>query len=203
MYRFIFKFLIIVLFFNCSFSYSLSENPVDCLRNINRNILSIMENNIHLSEDKLNEVVGSYIISHINFNEMCLWIVGKSLWRSISIDKQNDFINEFKKLVLKTYSITLNKYIKYNVIFFPNNNFDIKNIKQNCKIQISSEIEILEGGKNLHVDYRLIFIKNSWQLYDLIIEGVSILKGFQAQFSNDIKKNGIDFIINKIKQHNL
>ena len=203
MYKLFFKFLIFVLFLNFNFSYSMVENPVDVLKNINKNILNIIDNNVDLSEDKLNEVLGNYIISHINFNEMCLWIVGKSLWNSISVNKQNDFIFEFQKLVIKTYSTTLNKYIRSNVIFFPHKNFNVENIKNERKIQISSEIESVENGRNLRVDYRLIFFKESWQLYDLIIEGVSVLKGFQAQFSNDIKRNGIDFVINKIKQHNL
>ncbi|QQG46875.1 MAG: ABC transporter substrate-binding protein [Candidatus Azosocius agrarius] len=198
--RLIIVILFIFLFINNNFVYSKIENPVEVLRGINKDVLNIVNNNVSLNDNELNEVLGNYIISFIDFNEMCLLIIGKGTWKEIPINKQNDFINEFKKLVIKTYSTTLNKYIKSNVVFFENKNDD--KIKYERKIQIFSEIEHFNGGKNLHVDYRLIFHKNSWKLYDLIIEGVSILKGFQAQFSNDVKKNGIDYVINKIRQHN-
>ena len=202
MYSLIFKLFIFLLFININFLFSDVKNPVDVLKNINKDILTIVDKNINLVDEKLNELLGEYIIPYINFDEMCLFIVGKGIWKNLSIDKKNDFIYEFKKLVIKTYSTTLNKYIRSKVIFFENKNFDNQNVQYGRKIQISSEIETIEKGKNLHVDYRMIFYKDSWKLYDLIIEGISILKGFQAQFGNDIKKNGIDFVINRMKQHN-
>ena len=73
----------------------------------------------------------------------------------------------------------------------------------NKRIQIKSTI-IRPGKENISVDYRLIATsEGSWKVYDLIIEGVSILQGFRAQFGDDVKMHGINFVINKIKEHNL
>lgn len=202
MFKLILKIFFIILFISFNFSYAKVENPIDFLKNINKDILLIVDKNSHLNENKLNEVLGNYIVSHINFNEMCIWIVGKDMWNISPIVKKDEFINEFKRLVIRTYSTTLSRYVKSKVTFF-SNNFLSKDVKHEYRVQISSEIEPLDIGRNLHVDYRLIYNEHSWQLYDLIIEGVSILKGFRAQFGNDAKKYGIDYVINKIKQHNL
>ena len=66
------------------------------------------------------------------------------------------------------------------------------------RIQISSEVHQL-SGKNISVDYRLVLKNDYWLIYDLIVDGISFLKGFQIQFSDDIKKEGLNFVINKMK----
>ena len=79
-------------------------------------------------------------------------------------------------------------------------------VKQNeaaKRIQISSKIH-KSNGQLIQVEYRLIADENGdWKVYDLIIEGISILKGFQAQFSNQIRQNGLRSVTEQIKQHNL
>lgn len=202
MSNFIFKLLFIFFFILLNFCYANTKTPIDILKNINEDILVIVDKNSDLDVDKLNEVLGDYIVSYINFNEMCSWIVGKNIWKNVPCDKKDEFIKEFQKLVIRTYSATLSKYIKSKVVFFSNEKFDQKFFKEDSKVQVSSEIELIENGKILKVDYRFIFSHDVWLLYDLIIEGVSILKGFQAQFSGDVKKNGIEFVINRIKKHN-
>jgi len=44
--------------------------------------------------------------------------------------------------------------------------------------------------------------KGSWKVYDITIEGVSLLKGFKSQFSQDIQQGGLDPVIHKMKEHN-
>ncbi len=51
-----------------------------------------------------------------------------------------------------------------------------------------------QNKNNIRVDYRLIKQNNKWYVYDIIIEGVSILQGFQAQFSNEIRQKGLDAV---------
>ena len=55
---------------------------------------------------------------------------------------------------------------------------------------------------NLSVDYRLVSKENTWKVYDVIIEGVSILNGFRAQFGDYIRQHGLVAVTEKIKQHN-
>ncbi len=71
------------------------------------------------------------------------------------------------------------------------------------RIQVSSTMIRQTTKKDtIRLDYRLIKKDNKWYVYDIIIEGVSILQGFQAQFSNLIRQKGLPTVITQIQEHN-
>ena len=98
-------------------------------------------------------------------------------------------------MVVRTYATALNNYSN-EIVEFPPQSIDTAK----SRVQVSSIIK--RNKENISVKYRLIKHGNDWLVYDIIVEGVSILQGFQAQFSQEIRQKGLDKVIAQIKEHN-
>ena len=176
------------------------SDPIKMMQNITTNVQAeIKKNRARIDKDPTftYKIIDQIVLPHVDFIEMAKWIAGKSAWNTSSAKDQEAFIKEFKVLVVRTYSSSLNKYNDEKIEFFP-----LQKSASNTRIQISSKI-IRAGKEDIEVDYRLIASDSDWKLYDIVIEGVSILKGFQAQFSEQIRNHGLSTVINKIKLHNV
>lgn len=174
-------------------------DPIVMLNGVTANVLNALKTN-HVNKDTsptiLYSVVDKQILPYVDFNEMSVWVAGRTAWGKASPSSREAFIRQFKTLVVRTYATALNSYSNEIVEFVPQK---VDTSKQ--RIQVSSWIK-RANKSSIRVDYRLIKHGNSWLVYDMIVEGVSILQGFQAQFSDKIRKEGLDNVIAEIKQHN-
>lgn len=181
--------LTIIILISIKTVYSKNADPIAFLTNIiNESKLNLKTKNDIFIEKKIND--------YINFDEMCIWITGKQIWENEDKNIKNDFKKEIKKLILKTYNKTIYHYIDSDIIFekYIDNNKDTK------RIQIYSKIK--KNNKIINVSYRLIKNDNSWLIFDIVIEGISILKSLKIQFNDLIKLKGLQQTINKLYEIN-
>lgn len=135
---------------------------------------------------------------YVDFNEIALWLAGKTLWTSASDLEKNNFLTELKALMLNTYKKTVYYYIDADIEFLkPKFNELFNNEK---RIQIASVMQ--KNNKNISISYRLIKNYDSWLVFDILIEGISILKSLQSQYSYIIKSKGLVYATDQIKINN-
>ncbi len=178
---------------------AIQSDPVKMMQSLTTNVENeIKKNRTKIDRDPkaIYRVVDQVVLPHVDFVEMAKWIAGKSAWGAASVVDQEAFIKEFKILVVSTYATTLNKYSDEKIEFLP-----MHKSASSTRVQISSKIHRTNKA-DVSVDYRLIAGEDDWKLYDIIIEGVSLLQGFQAQFSEQIHNAGLKSVIQKIKLHN-
>lgn len=175
------------------------EDPVKMLQGVTGNVLHALQN--RRDNDDLNglySMVNKLVIPYVDFNEMSQWVAGRTIWNKASEKTRQEFMDAFKVLVVRTYATALNNYSNEK-IEFSKQKLDLNKER----IQVSSTIVRQSSSKeSVRLDYRLIKKDNKWYVYDIIIEGVSILQGFQAQFSNEIRQKGLPTVITQIQQHN-
>lgn len=185
--RFLF---LLILFFYSNFIYAY-ENPVIFLDGVLKDIKPALINR----DDK---ALDCYIRKYVNFDEVSLWIVGKTIWTKVDSDKKKEFIDELSILMLRTYKNTVYYYIDFDIDFLKPK-IDYNNSMYN-RIQIFSIMK--KNNKNVTVCFKLVRSNDSWLVFDIVIEGISILKSLQTQYSGLIKNYGIDYVINKMKDVN-
>lgn len=184
--------IFILIFLTTTIVFSNEENPSKFIGNIIDEIKpAIMERN--------NEALEKTMEKYIDFNEIATWIAGKTIWTNTDRKIKSDFIYELKKLMLKTYSKTVYYYIDADVNFLTPKSSNENAVLQK-RIQISSIMK--KNNKNVNISYRLIKNNNSWLVFDITIEGISILKSLKTQYSEIIKTKGIEYATSKIKQTN-
>lgn len=174
-------------------------DPVVMLRGVTSNILQVFKQN-HINKNtppkQMYSVIDKHILPYVDFNEMSTWVAGRKIWGNATQQTRDEFVRQFKILVVRTYATALNNYSNEVVEFIPQ-----KIDTSKSRVQVSSWIK-RSNKESIRVDYRLIKHGNSWLVYDVIVEGVSILQGFQAQFSDQIRQKGLASVINEIKLHN-
>lgn len=188
-----FKYFLYNLFIFFSFYvYATETNPVVFLEKvISETKPALMTRNDFVLEEAMEK--------YIDFEEMAIWVCGKNIWFSSKISEKKIFLDELKKLMLKTYSRTVYYYVDADVDFLKPN-LDPKMFENKKRVQINSIMK--KDNKSVSISYRLVKNKETWLVYDVLIEGISILKSLKTQYSDMIKNKGLEYTIDKIKTAN-
>jgi phospholipid transport system substrate-binding protein len=184
------KIIIFIIFFISNSVYPNVITPSTFIQNIINECKPalVKENNSFLEE---------IMEKYIDFNEIATWIAGKKIWKDSSEKQRELFITELKKIMLKTYSKTVYYYVDADVEFITPKSKKIENNIDNTRTQISSIMK--KNNKNVNIMYRVIKNNDSWLVFDVIIEGISILKSLKTQYSEIIRLHGLTEAIKKIK----
>ncbi|MBK46451.1 MAG: hypothetical protein CMD82_01095 [Gammaproteobacteria bacterium] len=189
-----FKHIIVFLALIPSVSLASENSPDDFLKDsVQEVMLFISENKSRLEEDdryltqKMNEIV----IPKLDIELMSRIVVGKKNWGNISDEEKKNFILAFRNLMVKTYMKSLTAFEGEKIKFLPyvpGKRPDIAKVKS---IYLLSEGEI-------PVSYRLRKTNNNWKVYDIIIDGISLLKNYRSDFKSHINDFGIVSLIDKL-----
>ncbi len=176
------------------------EDPIAMLKGVTDRVMAELRTNrerIHQHSDEIYALVDHLIIPYVDFSEMARWVVGRNAWLAADPATQEEFVREFKTMVVRSYARSLLEYTDQQIEFLPLR----IGVGNQQRIQVASLIK--ERGKApIHMYYHLIREGNSWRVYDIIIEGVSLMQGYRAQFADDIRQKGIKAAIERMQAHN-
>lgn len=182
-----------------SFGIANAETAPDVLvKQTADEVLSIIRNDKEIqagNQQKLFAVAEDKILPNFDFDRVCRMVLGKN-WKAATPDQQAGFQKEFRSLLLRTYASALGKY-KDQVI-------EYKPLRLDASVQnVSVKTQILQpGGQPVGVDYSLVRSAGGWKVFDIVIEGVSLVTNYRSQFSNEIRLNGLDSLIKKLADKN-
>ncbi|MGD8890141.1 MAG: ABC transporter substrate-binding protein [Desulfobacterales bacterium] len=148
------------------------------------------------SKDAKITEVGNIIGEVFDYKELSKRTLGKD-WKKLSAEQQTEFVTLFRQLLQGVYADRLLAYSDQKVIF------DKEIMLKKGRAEVQSYI-VMSDGKRTPLFYRLTDKSGQWKVYDLIIEGVSLVKNYRTQF-RDILANGspdklIQILRDKVKQ---
>ncbi len=136
------------------------------------------------------------VLPHFDFVAMSRSVLGKH-WRRASDAQQQTFVNEFKNLLVRTYATALLEYTEERIEFAP------LNAKAgDTEVTVRTEIE-QPGGLGIPIDYRMERQAGGWKIYDVTIDGLSLVGNYRNTFNNQIRQDGIDGLIESIRKGNV
>ena len=147
------------------------------------------------NKEKIYQLAEDKILPNFDFERISRLVLGRA-WRKTNENQKKGFIKEFRTLLLKTYAIALSKYKDQEIVFKPTRMSESDEI-----VIVKSEIT-QSGGQPIKVNYALANNSGKWLVFDIVIEGVSLVTNYRSQFSSEIKRNGIDVLIDKLAKKN-
>jgi len=144
---------------------------------------------------KIYKLAEEKILPNFDFKRICRLVLGKN-WRSMTVDQRIIFQKEFRGLLLRTYAIALSKFRDQTIEFKP------LRMKDSDKIVLVKTEITQSGGQPINVNYALSNSTGKWLVFDIVIEGVSLVTNYRSQFSSQIKKNGIEDLLKKLSEKN-
>lgn len=145
---------------------------------------------------RLFQIAEEVVLPHFDFTRMSQRVLGKH-WRTASAEQRARFIAEFKTLLVRTYATAVSDYRDSSISFMP-----ARELAANT-FRVRSSVNRGDGAPPLLVDYDVHQQAEAWKVYDVAINGVSIVISYRAGFNTDIAKLGMDGLIDQIARHNL
>lgn len=141
--------------------------------------------------DALYNLVNKMVLPHFDFGYMSQLVLGR-YWRQASESQRKRFTSAFKTLLVRTYANSLLEY--------SNNKIDWKPVhaaKDAHNVTVRSEVEV-NSGPPVPIDYSLRKENSEWKVYDVAVDGVSLVTNYRSSFSAQIRQNGIDALIKQL-----
>ncbi len=132
---------------------------------------------------QINVFVEDVINPHVDFNRISALVLGK-LWKKASKNEKLRFKQEFKILLVRTYSRAFVEFKDWSVRFLP-----LRTKAGTKKVIVKTEI-LQPGIQPLAVNYRMVLSRGTWKVYDIMIEGVSLVTNYRTSIKNEVKKRG-------------
>lgn len=123
------------------------------------------------------------IYPHVDFDRISALVLGKN-WKSASETEKTQFKQEFKTLLVRTYSRAFIEFKDWSVQFLP-----VTKDENPDKVIVNTEV-LQPGRKAISVNYRMMKNGNEWKAYDILIEGVSLVTNYRSSFKSDIDRTG-------------
>lgn len=163
-------------------------------------VKELKANKGHLADNNhaiVYQIVNQYLIPHVDVYGMSRSVLGRNAWVQATDSQKQAFTKEFTQLVVRTYSSPLAEYTDEVIQFFPvRGGYEGKTF-----INVNSMI-VRSQGNNVPLNYSLVLINNEWKIYDMAVEGVSLLQSFRSQFAQELSQGNMDQLIANLKKHN-
>ncbi len=147
------------------------------------------------NSQKLMELVDSRVLPHFNFTRMTMLAVGRP-WRDATPAQREQLVHQFRTLLVRTYSTALEQYRDQTIEVKP------ANLKAGDSRATVHTLISQSGGPSIPMDYRMENSANGWKVYDVSVEGVSIVTTYRSTFTTEVSKGGIDGLIKTIVNQN-
>ena len=172
------------------------DTPPDVLaRTTTQEVLVILKQDKAIqngNQSRVYQLVEAKILPNFDFNRMTQLAVGKH-WPSATAQQKQSLVTEFRNLLVRTYSRSLTEFSGQTVEFKP---LAIK--PDDTDVTVHSEIRQPGGQQPIPIDYSMYKTAFGWKVYDVSIDGVSLVTNYRASFSNAIRQSGIDGLIHTL-----
>lgn len=141
----------------------------------------------------LNRKIETEVREIFDFTEFSMRTVGPA-WRSFTPDQQQRFSSAFAELLIYTYLGKIDKYNGEKIAYTGD-----KSDPKGQRIEVQTTLT-MKDGKPIPVAYRMLPKNNSWFVYDVLVEGISLVKNYRTQFHDILSKNSSDELIQRVQQ---
>ena len=145
---------------------------------------------------KLYVMVDEHVLPHFDFRAMSRTVLGR-YWRDADEAQRTRFTAEFRNLLVRTYATALLKYNDQQIVYMP-----FKPAPEDRTAMVKSEVRRNDGGPPIAINYSFYRTNNGWKVYDLTVEGASLVTTYQSTYAARMQKEGLDTLIKTLAQEN-
>jgi phospholipid transport system substrate-binding protein len=172
--------------------------PDVLVKNITQEVTAIIKQDKDIrtgNTKKIVALVETKILPHFDFARMTRIAMARN-WRTASPDQQQQLTNEFRTLLVRTYSNALSTYRDQTI--------DVKPLRakpEDTEVTVRSEVK-QPGAQATAIDYDMAKNPDGWKVYDVKVDGVSLVTTYRDSFAAEIRDHGIDGLIQSLQAKN-
>ncbi len=173
--------------------------PDALIKSVTNEVLEIVRKDKDIQSGntrKAIDLVEAKVLPHFNFTRMTQLALARD-WRQASAAQQKALTDEFRTLLVRTYSKALTEYKNQTIDFRP---FAAK--PGETDVRVRTEIKQSGAGKNIELDYYLEKAPGGWKVYDIEVGGISLVTNYRESFASEVRNNGIDGLVKSLQSKN-
>ena len=178
-------------------AHAADETPDGLIKRVSTEVLDNIKSDKSVQAGDMSKVmalVESQIMPNVNFNRMTASAVGRS-WRQATPEQQKKLQDEFKTLLIRTYSGALAQVRDQTITVKP-----LRAAAGDTEVVVRSEI--IGRGDPVPLDYRMEKTSTGWKIYDLNVLNIWLVETYRTQFAQEISAKGIDGLIAALSERN-
>ncbi len=172
--------------------------PDALIKTVSGEVLTILRQDKEIqtgNTQRVIQLVEQKVLPHFNFGHMTQLAVGKD-WNKANPEQKKQLTNEFRNLLVRTYSSALTAY--------KNQTIDVKPLKaQAGDTDLTVKTQINQpSGKPISIDYSMEKLTDGWKVYDVVVAGASLVTNYRSTFAQEVTNGGIDGLIKALVTKN-
>ena len=174
------------------------DSPDVLIKKVSDDVLTIVRQDKDIQSGntkKAMDLVEAKVLPHFNFQHMTALAMGKD-WRKASTEQKKRLSEEFKTLLVRTYSNALTGYRDQTMRYKP-----VKMQSGDEEVLVRTEI-VQPGNKPIQLDYALEKLADGWKVFDVVVAGVSLVTNYRDTFSQEVRANGVDGLVQMLVAKN-
>ncbi|WP_438971286.1 MlaC/ttg2D family ABC transporter substrate-binding protein [Methylophaga sp.] len=173
--------------------------PEILVKNASDDMLKALEeHDTELEEDptKIYSLVEDILMPHFDFDKMSKLALGKN-WRVADAEQRIRFTEEFRLLLIRTYSTAMLEYSNEEIRLLP-----FRDDLSRKRVSVPMEV-VQPAGPAIPMALSLYLNKqDEWKVYDVKIDGISLVTNYRSSFANEIRAGGMDKLIEDLAKRN-
>ena len=146
--------------------------------------------------DKMHDLIETKILPHFNFSRMTQLAMGQH-WSKAAPEQQNKLVNEFRTVLVRTYSNALTSYNKETINVNP-----IKQLGDQVETTVRTVVIQGNGKEPVPIDYSMEKKPDGWKVYDVTVAGVSLVTNYRGTFNSQVRKGGVEGLLKALTDKN-
>ncbi len=183
----------IIIFFLLA-NLAFASEPLETLKKAVDNVISILKNpelKAPEREKEREEAIREAVSKVFDFREMAKRSLSR-YWRKLNDKQRDEFVELYKRLLERTYLKRIEAYQNEKIIY--------KGERIRGRFALVKTIVVTEKQVEIPVDYKLLKRKNGWKVYDVVIEGVSLVNNYRKQFKSIIRRSSYEGLVKMLKE---
>ena len=145
---------------------------------------------------KAADLIEAKIVPHFNFTRMARIAMARN-WRSATPEQQKELAAQFKTLLIRTYSTALTNYRDQEIDYKP-----LRAKADDTEVTVKSDVKPTGATQPVSIDYELEKTDNGWKIYDVKVDGISLVTTYRETFNTEVREHGIDGLIKSLAAKN-
>jgi phospholipid transport system substrate-binding protein len=176
------------------------EAPDALVKRISQEVIDTAKTDKDIQSGNQKKVIGlveEKILPHVDFQRMTALAAGR-FWRDASPEQQKQLTNEFRTLLVYTYSGAISQVRDQKLEFRP-----MRAEPGDTEVEVRSQVLQPRGGDPIQINYRLEKLPNgSWKIFDVNVLGAWLVETYKGNFASEISKGGVDGLIKTLSDKN-
>lgn len=175
-----------------------AQAPDALVKDVTQDVIAIVKQDKDIQSGNTKKTIAlveQKVLPHFNFTRMTALAMGVN-WRKATPDQQKLLIDEFRTLLVRTYSTALTSYRNQAIDFKP-----LRAQPADTDVTVRSEVR-QSGAEAVTIDYSMEKTPSGWKVYDVVVGGVSLVTTYRDTFANEVRNAGVDGLIKTLSDKN-